>query len=61
MAYWAANPHAQLCDDCIRTALHCQRSLLTERDIRQSALEVGLVKKNGLCMNCQKEKLVITQ
>jgi hypothetical protein len=59
IAYLEAYPDAQLCDDCIRKVLKYQRSTFTEKDIRESALEAGLGKKHGLCLHCQKEKLVI--
>ena len=38
---------SRLCDDCIRRILKCQRSTFTEKDIRESALEAGLVRKTG--------------
>jgi hypothetical protein len=60
IAYFAANPDAHLCDDCIRKILKCQRSMFTEKDIRESALEGGLVKKIGLCLQCEKEKFLIS-
>jgi len=60
IAYFAANPDAQLCDDCIRKIFKCQRSAFTEKDIRESALEAGLVKKFALCVQCQNEKFLIS-
>jgi hypothetical protein len=61
IAYFAANPDAQICDDCIRRILKCQRSTFTEKDIREAALQAGLVKKFALCLQCQKEKFLISK
>ena len=52
IAYFAANPELQLCDQCVRKELKCQRSMLTEKDIRESALGAGLVRKQDLCAGC---------
>jgi hypothetical protein len=59
IAHFAANPDAELCDDCIRSTLNYSRSMFTEKSIRESALEAGMVKKLGRCLKCQNERLVI--
>jgi formylmethanofuran dehydrogenase subunit E len=58
-AYFVANPDAQLCDQCIRKNLKCQRSTFPEKDIRDSAVEAGPIRKFALCSECG-ENVVVT-
>ena len=60
LAYFAANPDAELCDDCIRSILGYARSVFTERHIRESALEAGLLRRLGQCMKCQENRPIIS-
>jgi hypothetical protein len=59
VAHFAANGAGALCDDCIRGMFNCTRSGFTEKDIRESALEAGLVRKIARCQNCEQQRFVI--